>query len=79
MGVTPLSSEQEALALANDTSICLASYCFTKDINRIQQIMEQIEAGIIGINNGNYFAAESPFEVLKQSGCIVKNLVRKWQ
>jgi succinate-semialdehyde dehydrogenase/glutarate-semialdehyde dehydrogenase len=68
MGVSSFSSEQEVLALANDTSMGLASYCFTKDINRIWRMMERLEAGMIGINTGNSSAAESPFGGLKQSG-----------
>lgn len=68
MGISSFSSEQEVLALANDTSMGLASYCFTKDINRIWRMMERLEAGMIGINTGNSSAAESPFGGMKHSG-----------
>ena len=68
MGVSSFSSEQEELALANDTNMGFASYCFTKDINRIWRMMERLETGMIGINTGNSSAAELPFGGLKQSG-----------
>jgi succinate-semialdehyde dehydrogenase/glutarate-semialdehyde dehydrogenase len=68
MGISSFSSEQEVLAMANDTSMGLASYCFTRDINRIWRMMERLEAGMIGINTGNSSAAESPFGGMKQSG-----------
>ncbi|KAH7386666.1 succinate-semialdehyde dehydrogenase [Phaeosphaeria sp. MPI-PUGE-AT-0046c] len=68
MGVSSFSHEQEVLDLANDTSMGLASYCFTNDINRIWRMMDGLEAGMIGINTGNSSAAESPFGGMKQSG-----------
>lgn len=46
----------------------LASYFFTKNIDRTWRLMENLEAGMIGMNTGNSSAAESPFGGMKDSG-----------
>ncbi|KIN05395.1 hypothetical protein OIDMADRAFT_39653 [Oidiodendron maius Zn] len=61
-------TEEEAVKLANDTSMGLASYFFTKDVNRTWRLLENLEAGMIGMNTGNASAAESPFGGIKDSG-----------
>lgn len=61
-------AEDEVIKWANDTPMGLASYVFTRDINRSWRMMEQLEAGMIGLNTGNSSAAESPFGGMKQSG-----------
>ncbi|KAL2867042.1 NAD-dependent succinate-semialdehyde dehydrogenase [Aspergillus lucknowensis] len=61
-------TEDEAVRLANDTSMGLASYAFTKNIDRMWRLLENLEAGMIGMNTGNSSAAESPFGGIKESG-----------
>ncbi|KAJ6146420.1 hypothetical protein N7497_008402 [Penicillium chrysogenum] len=61
-------TEEQAVKLANDTSMGLASYAFTKNIDRMWRLLENLEAGMIGMNTGNSSAAESPFGGLKESG-----------
>lgn len=61
-------TEDEAVAAANNTSMGLASYFFTKDVDRTWRLLENLEAGMIGMNTGNSSAAESPFGGIKQSG-----------
>ncbi|KAI1181498.1 aldehyde dehydrogenase [Nemania serpens] len=61
-------SEEEAVKAANNTSMGLASYCFTKNIDRMWRLFENLEAGMIGLNTGNASAAESPFGGIKDSG-----------
>lgn len=61
-------TEEEAVKAANDTSMGLASYCFTKNVDRMWRMFENLEAGMIGMNTGNSSAAESPFGGIKQSG-----------
>ncbi|KAJ5706081.1 hypothetical protein N7536_001770 [Penicillium majusculum] len=61
-------TEDEVVQLANDTEMGLASYVFTNDVHRSWRMMENLEAGMIGINTGNSSAAESPFGGMKQSG-----------
>lgn len=54
--------------MANNTSMGLASYAFTKNIDRMWRMLENLEAGMIGMNTGNASAAESPFGGIKESG-----------
>jgi succinate-semialdehyde dehydrogenase len=61
-------TEEEAVRLANDTSMGLASYAFTKDVDRLWRMFENLEAGMVGLNTGNQSAAETPFGGIKQSG-----------
>ncbi|OCL07240.1 aldehyde dehydrogenase [Glonium stellatum] len=61
-------TEDEAVKAANDTSMGLASYCFTKNVDRTWRLFENLEAGMIGLNTGNSSAAESPFGGIKESG-----------
>jgi len=61
-------TEQEAVDAANNTSMGLASYFFTKNVDRTWRLLENLEAGMIGMNTGNSSAAESPFGGIKESG-----------
>ena len=45
-------TESEAVQLANATSMGLASYAFTKNIDRMWRLLENLEAGMIGMNTG---------------------------
>jgi succinate-semialdehyde dehydrogenase/glutarate-semialdehyde dehydrogenase len=45
-------TEEEAVKWANDTSMGLASYAFTKNIDRMWRMLENLEAGMIGMNTG---------------------------
>jgi NAD-dependent aldehyde dehydrogenases len=47
-------TEEEAVKLANDTSMGLASYAFTKNIDRMWRMLENLEAGMIGMNTGGW-------------------------
>ncbi|RYO95744.1 hypothetical protein DL764_007613 [Monosporascus ibericus] len=68
LALFPFNTEEEAVVAANDTSMGLASYCFTKNIDRMWRLFENLEAGMIGLNTGNSSAAESPFGGIKDSG-----------
>lgn len=61
-------TEEEAVKAANDTSMGLASYFFTKNIDRTWRLLENLEAGQIGMNTGAMSAAETPFGGIKESG-----------
>ncbi|OCT53805.1 Succinate-semialdehyde dehydrogenase [NADP(+)] [Cladophialophora carrionii] len=67
-GLFKFEKEEEAVKWANDTSMGLASYAFTKNVDRIWRMLENLEAGMIGLNTGNSSAAESPFGGIKESG-----------
>ena len=45
-------TEDEAVKAANDTSMGLASYCFTKNVDRTWRLFENLEAGMVGLNTG---------------------------
>jgi succinate-semialdehyde dehydrogenase/glutarate-semialdehyde dehydrogenase len=61
-------TEQEAIAMANDTEFGLASYLYSRDIGRVWRVGEQLEAGIVSVNTGLFSIAEAPFGGVKQSG-----------
>jgi succinate-semialdehyde dehydrogenase / glutarate-semialdehyde dehydrogenase len=62
------SSEQEAIALANDTEFGLAAYFFTRDVGRAWRVSEALECGMIGHNTGLISNEVAPFGGVKQSG-----------
>lgn len=64
----PFDSEEEAIALANDTEFGLASYFYSRDIGRIWRVSEGLDYGIVGINEGLISNAAAPFGGMKESG-----------
>ena len=69
--VAPLFSfttEEEAVALANDTPYGLASYFFSQDVSRIWRVAEGLEYGMVGINTGIMSTESAPFGGVKESG-----------
>ncbi|MFP1633384.1 NAD-dependent succinate-semialdehyde dehydrogenase [Zhengella sp. ZM62] len=61
-------TEEEAIAMANDTEFGLACYFYTKDMGRAFRVMEGLKYGLIGINEGIITTVEAPFGGLKESG-----------
>lgn len=49
LGIYPFTSEAEVTQRANDTTLGLASYVFTENVNRLWRMMESLEAGMIGL------------------------------
>ncbi|WP_406021732.1 NAD-dependent succinate-semialdehyde dehydrogenase [Nocardioides sp. NBC_00850] len=69
--VAPLirfDSEDEAVALANDTEYGLASYLFTRDLSRAHRLPDRLEFGMVGLNTGIISNPAAPFGGVKQSG-----------
>jgi len=69
--VAPLfrfESDDEAIALANDTEFGLAAYFYGRDIARIWRVAEALEYGIVGINTGIISTEVAPFGGVKESG-----------
>lgn len=62
------TTEQEAIALANDTPFGLASYFYSNNIHQCIRVSEQLEAGMVGVNTGLISNAAAPFGGVKQSG-----------
>ena len=61
-------TEQEVLRMANDTPYGLAGYACTKDLSRAWRVAEELESGLVGINEGAISTAEIPFGGIKESG-----------
>ncbi len=61
-------TEQEVVALANDTPFGLAAYFYSRDIGRIWRVAEGIESGMVGVNTGLISNEVAPFGGVKQSG-----------
>jgi succinate-semialdehyde dehydrogenase/glutarate-semialdehyde dehydrogenase len=61
-------TEQEAIAMANNTEFGLASYFYSRDIGRIYRVGEALEYGMVGINVGILATEHVPFGGVKQSG-----------
>ncbi|GAA4759906.1 NAD-dependent succinate-semialdehyde dehydrogenase [Citricoccus nitrophenolicus] len=66
--VTTFATEEEAIELANASQYGLASYIYTKDVNTMFRVSEQIEFGLVGYNAGVISNASAPFGGVKQSG-----------
>ena len=61
-------TEEDAIAMANDTEFGLASYFYSRDIGRIWRVSEGLEYGIVGINVGIISTEVAPFGGVKESG-----------
>ncbi len=61
-------TEKDAIKYANDTEFGLASYFYSRDIGRIWRVMEALEYGIVGINEGIISSEVAPFGGVKESG-----------
>jgi succinate-semialdehyde dehydrogenase/glutarate-semialdehyde dehydrogenase len=66
--VASFSSEDEAIAAANDTEYGLVAYVFTRDLKRALRVCEALETGMIGLNQGMVSNAGAPFGGVKASG-----------
>ncbi len=69
--VAPLyrfETEDQALQMANDTEFGLAAYFYSRDIGRIWRVMEGLEYGIVGVNEGIISTEVAPFGGMKESG-----------
>ncbi|MDR6491057.1 succinate-semialdehyde dehydrogenase/glutarate-semialdehyde dehydrogenase [Paraburkholderia terricola] len=69
--VAPLfrfDTEDEAIALANDTPFGLASYVFARDVGRIFRVVDRLEFGMVGVNEGLISTEVAPFGGVKHSG-----------
>jgi succinate-semialdehyde dehydrogenase/glutarate-semialdehyde dehydrogenase len=62
------TTDREAIQMANDTEFGLASYFYTRDINRVWKVAEALEYGMVGINTGLVSTELAPFGGMKESG-----------
>ncbi len=61
-------TEDEVIALANDSEFGLAGYFYARDIARVWRVAEKLETGMVGINTGLISTEVAPFGGVKQSG-----------
>ena len=69
--VAPLfrfTTEEEAIAMANNTEFGLAAYFYGRDIGRVWRVAEGLESGMVGINTGIISTEVAPFGGVKESG-----------
>ncbi|XP_060778303.1 succinate-semialdehyde dehydrogenase, mitochondrial [Neoarius graeffei] len=68
MPVLKFNTEEEALAISNSSLLGLAGYFYSQDLSQIWRVAEQLEVGMVGVNEALVSAAEVPFGGVKQSG-----------
>ncbi|HEY1522603.1 MAG TPA: NAD-dependent succinate-semialdehyde dehydrogenase [Solirubrobacteraceae bacterium] len=66
--VKGFTDEDEAIAAANDTEFGLVAYVYTRDIKRALRVVERLETGMVGLNQGMVSNPAAPFGGIKQSG-----------
>ena len=66
--VIAFETQEEVLAMANDTNYGLASYVYTRDLSRALTMFEGLQFGIVGINDINP----------TKRGCTIWRYERKW-
>jgi succinate-semialdehyde dehydrogenase / glutarate-semialdehyde dehydrogenase len=66
--ITTFTTEEQAIAAANQTEYGLVAYVYTKDLERAFRVCEAIDSGMIGLNQGVVSNPAAPFGGVKQSG-----------
>jgi succinate-semialdehyde dehydrogenase/glutarate-semialdehyde dehydrogenase len=66
--VYKVSSEDQAVDVANDTPFGLGSYVFTTDDEQARRVADRIEAGMVFVNAVGAEGVELPFGGVKRSG-----------
>jgi succinate-semialdehyde dehydrogenase/glutarate-semialdehyde dehydrogenase len=61
-------TEEEAIAAANDTEYGLVAYVYTSDVKRAFRVVEKLQTGMVGLNQGIVSNAAAPFGGVKASG-----------
>jgi succinate-semialdehyde dehydrogenase/glutarate-semialdehyde dehydrogenase len=61
-------TDDEVVAMANDSEFGLAAYFYSRDVGRIFRVAEALESGIVCVNSGVLSTEVAPFGGVKQSG-----------
>lgn len=67
-GLTPFDTDEEAIRRANDSPYGLAAYVFGRDYARVLRVVEALDYGVVGVNDGVPSTAQAPFGGMKMSG-----------
>lgn len=68
VGLYKFDTEEEAIEIANDCDVGLGGFIITENIARSWRVVEALEVGMVGVNQGMLSAAENPFGGIKESG-----------
>ncbi|MDP9072213.1 MAG: aldehyde dehydrogenase family protein, partial [Actinomycetota bacterium] len=66
--VTAFDTEEEAVAAANQSEYGLVAYVYTRDLDRALRVVERLETGMVGLNQGVVSNPAAPFGGVKHSG-----------
>ncbi len=66
--IATFETDAEAVSLANSSQYGLAAYLYTNDLSRAVRVSEELEYGIVGVNDGVPSVPYAPFGGVKQSG-----------
>ncbi|MGB7655319.1 MAG: aldehyde dehydrogenase family protein, partial [Novosphingobium sp.] len=66
--VIRFETEEQAIAMANDSEFGLAAYFYARDLSRVWRVAEAIESGMVCVNSGILSTEIAPFGGVKQSG-----------
>lgn len=66
--ITTFSTDDEAIALANSTPHGLAAYVYSNNLSRAMKVSEQLEYGMVGVNDTAISSVQAPFGGIKESG-----------
>jgi len=66
--IATFSTEEEAIHMANDTPYGLAAYFYSQNIHRVWRVADELECGIVGVNEGAVSNPTAPFGGMKASG-----------
>jgi len=66
--ISTFTTDDEGIAMANDTEYGLVAYAFTQDLTRALTVAERLETGMVGINQGIVSNSAAPFGGVKASG-----------
>ncbi len=67
-GLYSFDTEAEVIRMANSTEVGLAGYVFSRDLERVNRVVEHLEVGMVGVNTGLISDPAAPFGGVKESG-----------
>jgi acyl-CoA reductase-like NAD-dependent aldehyde dehydrogenase len=68
VGITTFDSEDEAISLANDSDYGLGSYFWTKDLDRMHRVSNEMDSGLVFVNMPSYMTPMMPAGIRNLSG-----------